>query len=76
MQATCNQPEAGKDRHRRGCKPTEAGTTTQAGQLCMAIRLTMQTTHVKSTRKEYAVVVNRLKPEQPRRLVSFAWPFD
>ncbi|WP_435628055.1 SDR family oxidoreductase [Candidatus Ferrigenium straubiae] len=29
----------------------------------------MQKTHVKSTRKEYAVVVNRLKPEQPRRLV-------
>ena len=35
----------------------------------MAIRLAMQKTHVKSTRKEYAVVVNRLKPEQPRRLV-------
>lgn len=29
----------------------------------------MQKTHVKSTRQEYAVVVNRLKPEQPRRLV-------
>jgi short-subunit dehydrogenase len=29
----------------------------------------MQKTHAKSTRKEYAVVVNRLKPEQPRRLV-------
>ncbi len=29
----------------------------------------MQKTHVESTRKEYAVVVNRLKPEQPRRLV-------
>ncbi len=35
----------------------------------MAIRLAMQKTHVKSTRKEYAVVVNRLKPKQPRRLV-------
>lgn len=35
----------------------------------MAIRLNMQNTHVQSTRKEYAVVVNRLKPEQPRRLV-------
>lgn len=35
----------------------------------MAIRLDMQKTHIKSTRKEYAVVVNRLKPEQPRRLV-------
>jgi short-subunit dehydrogenase len=33
---------------RRGCNPTKAGTTTQAGQLCMAIRLTMQKTHVKS----------------------------
>src|SRR5574340_559006 len=29
----------------------------------------MQKTHVKSTRKEYAVVVDRLKPDQPRRLV-------
>ncbi|HEU0282714.1 MAG TPA: SDR family oxidoreductase [Gallionella sp.] len=29
----------------------------------------MQKTHVKPTRKEYAVVANRLKPEQPRRLV-------
>jgi len=29
----------------------------------------MQKTHVKSTRQEYAVVANRLKPEQPRRLV-------
>lgn len=35
----------------------------------MATRLNMQKTHVKSTRQEYAVVVNRLKPEQPRRLV-------
>lgn len=42
----------------------------------MAIRLAMKKKHVKSTRKEYAVVVNRLKPEQPRRLVSFAWPID
>jgi len=29
----------------------------------------MQKTHVKPIRQEYAVVVNRLKPEQPRRLV-------
>jgi NAD(P)-dependent dehydrogenase (short-subunit alcohol dehydrogenase family) len=29
----------------------------------------MKKTHVKSTRKGYAVVVNRLKPEHPRRLV-------
>ena len=38
-------------------------------QLYMAIRLNVQKTPVKFTRKGYAVVVNRLKPEQPRRLV-------
>ncbi|MEO8330901.1 MAG: hypothetical protein ABI479_00585 [Gallionella sp.] len=75
----------------------------------MAIRLNMQKTHAKSTRKGLhcrrlaasrrlgkivtAVVVNRLipkagnplrnkmrveltQPEQPRRLVSLAWPSD
>lgn len=35
----------------------------------MAIRLGMQKTHTKYTRKGCAVVVNRLKPEQPRRVV-------